>query len=221
MNNKPKDKNWLIHHLELLYSDVGNDWIKKNSLLLNYARGSRLALGGSIAMAITRKRAIKVPGDIDLFTNSVEDAEKFITKIRKYLDNRTNTYYSIQINNETPHCLEGVKRHYRISIPFWKKVCVMVLKEPIRTFIWNGTKIQYFDDVVKAAKQATTIDGKERVNITKTHDFYLDDEILNTKPKTKSMVEKFMDDVNSNGRKSDFIQDLVEWDIEFSGKCIT
>jgi hypothetical protein len=39
----------------------------------------------------------------------------------------------------------------------------MVLEKEVRSFIWNGIRVQYFDDVVAAAKQTTTRDNKERV----------------------------------------------------------
>lgn len=160
------NKNAIITGLEELYAPVGNEWVIKNSYVLNAARTSKLSIGGSIAMAITRKKAIKIPGDIDLFTDSYYEAESFINKITSYLNNRPNTYYGIMVNNETPYCLEGVSHYVHIQVPFWHKICVMVLKDSIRSFIWNRTKVQYFDDVVKAAKKVTEIDGKERVSFS-------------------------------------------------------
>lgn len=153
----------LIRELKILYSSMGNEWVKKNSFVLNTAKLAGVALGGSIAMAITRKKVVKEPGDMDFFTDDIKKAEDFVKRITKFLDNRDNTYYNIRVNNKTSHCLEGVKRHYRIVVPFWLPICVMVLDKPIRQFYWNKTPVQYFDDVVKAAKKATLIDGKERV----------------------------------------------------------
>ena len=80
-------KSKLITGLEELYSSFigeNNNWVKSNSLLLNYARHSQLALGGSIAMSITNKKPHKHPGDIDLFTNNDADAWDFITKVQKF-----------------------------------------------------------------------------------------------------------------------------------------
>jgi len=39
----------------------------------------------------------------------------------------------------------------------------MVLKDPIRKFYWNMTQVQYFDDVIAAAKKVTQRDEKPRV----------------------------------------------------------
>lgn len=157
MNKTP-----LIEQLENLYEPVGNQWVTQNSLVLNIARQSGIAIGGSIAMAITRKKVVKEPGDLDFFTSDMKKAEDFVKRITDWLNNRPNTYYNIRINNETTHCLEGVIRHYRLVVPFWLPICVMVLEKPIRQFWWNKQPVQFFDDVVQAAKQTTAIDGKER-----------------------------------------------------------
>jgi len=107
----------LIEGLESLYNPLineKNNWVKANSLLLNYARHSQLVLGGSIAMSITNKKPHKLPGDIDLFTNDDNHAWDFITKVQKYLHNKKGSHYRIFVNNETKFTLEGVKSHYRI-----------------------------------------------------------------------------------------------------------
>jgi hypothetical protein len=160
-------KSKLITGLEELYTSFigeNNNWVKENSLLLNYARHSQLVLGGSIAMSITNKKAHKHPGDIDLFTNNNEAAWDFITKVQKYLHNKKGSHYRIFVNNETKFTLEGVKSHYRIvGPPYWLPVCVMVLKNPIRKFYWNNAPVQYFDDVIAAAKKVTERDEKPRV----------------------------------------------------------
>lgn len=163
-----------ITALQEIYNSVGNKWIIKNSLVLKIAQQSGISLGGSIAMAITRKKAIKIPGDLDFFTDDVTKAEDFINRITRFLNNRKNTYYNIRINNETTHCLEGVKRHYRIVVPFWLPICVMVLDKPIRQFFWYRQPVQYFDDVVEAAKKVTLIDGKERIDIKVDKKFSVD-----------------------------------------------
>jgi hypothetical protein len=160
-----------ITALQEIYGSVGNEWIIKNSLILKIAQQSGISLGGSIAMAITRKKAIKIPGDLDFFTDDQSKAEDFVNRITRFLNNRKNTYYNMRINNETAHCLEGVKRHYRIVVPFWLPICVIVLDKPIRQFFWHRQPVQYFDDVVEAAKKTTAIDGKERVDIKKGNKF--------------------------------------------------
>lgn len=163
-----------ITALQEIYGSVGNEWIRKNSLVLKIAQQSGVALGGSIAMAITRKKAIKIPGDLNFFTDDQRKAEDFVNRITRFLNNRKNTYYNMRINNETAHCLEGVKRHYRIVVPFWLPICVMVLDKPIRQFFWHRQPVQYFDDVVEAAKKTTATDGKERVDIKKGNKFSVD-----------------------------------------------
>ena len=49
-------KSPIIVELENLYTPIGNQWVSRNSLVLNAARQSGIALGGSIAMAITRNK---------------------------------------------------------------------------------------------------------------------------------------------------------------------
>lgn len=157
-------KSKIIEYLDDLYHTTGKEWVKKNSLPINYAKNSRLAFGGSIAMAISNRRPAKIPGDLDFFTDCKEDAEEFILKIMGFLGNRKNTWYDMRFNHETEYVLDGVSDHIRIKVPFWLPICVMVLKDPIRKFYKHGMAVQYFDDVVKAAKEATEIDGKERTS---------------------------------------------------------
>jgi hypothetical protein len=160
-------KSKLITGLEELYHPFiteNNNWVKSNSLLLNYARQNQLVIGGSIAMSITNKKPHKLPRDIDLFTNDDNHAWNFITKIQKYLHNKKGSHYRIFVNNETKFTLEGVKSHYRIvGPPYWLPVCVMVLKDPIRKFYWSSAPVQYFDDVIAAAKKVSERDEKPRV----------------------------------------------------------
>ncbi len=158
----------LIKGLTEIYDpfiDDNFDWVKRNSLVLNYARRHKLVFGGSIAMAITRKKATKIPGDIDLFTNNNIDAMNFVNDIMNFLHTKKGVFYRLYVNNETQFTLEGVKSHYRIvGPPYWLPICVMVLKKPIRQFYWNAAPVQFFDDVVAAAKEVTAKDGKERVS---------------------------------------------------------
>ena len=156
-------KSTIISNLETLYKELDNKWVNQNSLVINYAKGAKLAVGGSIAMAISNKKPHKIPGDFDFFTDNNEDSLKFIQNIIHWLSKRPNTHYKIQINNKTDFTLPGVSHHVRITVPFWKPICVMTLENPIRSFFYHGLKVQYFDDVVAAAKEATLKDGKPRI----------------------------------------------------------
>ena len=149
----------------LFVADTPN-WVRKNEILLNYARKSNLVVGGSIAMAITRKKCVKIPGDLDFFTNSHDDVIKFLEAIMKYLHKKPGSHYRIFANNQTKFTLPGVLSHYRLEgPPYWLPICVMVLEQPIRFFAWHGLRVQFFDDVVAAAKDVTKRDGKERVDV--------------------------------------------------------
>jgi len=79
---------------------------------------------------------------------------------------KENIYYSIRWNNNTAFCLPNVVQHIKIKVPYWLPICVMVLSSPIRSYFRHGLRIQFFDDVVAAAKQCTEIDGKPRVVTT-------------------------------------------------------
>jgi hypothetical protein len=198
-----------ITALQEIYGSVGNEWIIKNSLVLKIAQQSGVALGGSIAMAITRKKAIKIPGDLDLFTDDQSKAEDFVNRITRFLNNRKNTYYNMRINNETAHCLEGVKRHYRIVVPFWLPICVMVLDKPIRQFFWHRQPVQYFDDVVEAAKKTTAIDGRERV------EYYI--------PKIKNKMDlDVVDDLSAESVAADLLDEpSMTWLAKHMNGCIS
>jgi hypothetical protein len=163
MSNKPY-KSRLIYDLETLYGKVGTEWVKQNSFILNNIRKCGLVIGGSIAMAITAKNPFKIPGDIDLFTDNNNNALEFLSTLLTFLSARKNTYYKVLVNNGTKYNLEGVSNHIRVVVPFWKPICIMTLKQPIRAFHWtSGVRVQFYDDVVKAAKLVEKIDGKIRV----------------------------------------------------------
>lgn len=150
--------------LEELFAPLDNTWINKNSLVINYARNCGLAVGGSIAMAISNKKPHKVPNDFDFFTDNNDNALSFLTKIITWLAQRPKTNYKVLINNKTKFTLQGVSHHIRILVPFWKPICIMTLESPMRVFHFKGgLQVQYFDDVVAAAKQATDIDSKDRL----------------------------------------------------------
>jgi hypothetical protein len=149
-----------------LFVEDAPNWVRKNELVLNYARKSNLVVGGSIAMAITRKKVVKIPGDLDFFTNDNEDAMYFLTAMMYYLHKKPGSHYRIFVNNQTKFTLPGVISHYRLEgPPYWLPICVMVIEKPIRYFAWHGLRVQFFDDVVAAAKDVTKRDGKERVDV--------------------------------------------------------
>ena len=156
-------KSTIISNLEELYKPLDNKWVNQNSLVINYAKGAGLSVGGSIAMAISNRKPHKIPGDFDFFTDDNEKSLKFIQNIIFWLSQRANTHYKIQFNTKTEFTLPGVSHHVRITVPFWKPICVMTLESPIRSFFYHGLKVQYFDDVVQAAKEATAKDGKKRI----------------------------------------------------------
>lgn len=130
--------------------------------VLHTARNSELVLGGSIGMAITHKKPFKLPGDIDLFTNDNGKAMDFCMEAIYFLATQ-KVYYKVLFNNSTTRLLNDVSNHIRIQVPFWKPICVMTVKTPLRKFYWNGIAVQYYDDITKAAKHATTIDSKPRI----------------------------------------------------------
>jgi len=156
-------KSTIISNLEELYKPLDNKWVNQNSLVINYAKGAGLSVGGSIAMAISNRKPHKIPGDFDFFTDDNEKSLKFIQNIIFWLSQRANTHYKIQFNTKTEFTLPGVSHHVRITVPFWKPICIMTLENPIRYFFYHGLKVQYFDDVVRAAKEATAKDGKKRI----------------------------------------------------------
>jgi len=153
-----------ITGLEELFKPLDNTWINKNSLVINYARNCGLAVGGSIAMAISNKKPHKIPNDFDFFTDKNDKALDFLNKITSWLSRRPNTNYKVLFNNKNKFTLPGVSNHIRIMVPFWKPICIMTLESPIRTFYFKGgLEVQYFDDVVSAAKHVSCIDNKERL----------------------------------------------------------
>ena len=97
-------------------------------------------------------------------------------------------------------------------------ICVMVLEKPIRRFYWNRLSVQYFDDVVKAAKLVTKIDGKERVDEPPKLKVRLSDVFDNL---DTMFDEKIV--INDNIDRLDIIDyDLLETEKDFyPKKCLT
>ncbi|MEI8138210.1 MAG: hypothetical protein WCH21_12870, partial [Bacteroidota bacterium] len=124
--------------LEELFAPLDNTWINKNSLVINYARNCGLAVGGSIAMAISNKKPHKIPNDFDFFTDKNDKSLDFLNKIISWLSQRPNTNYKVLFNNKNNFTLPGVSNHIRIMVPFWKPICIMTLESPIRTFYFKG-----------------------------------------------------------------------------------
>lgn len=157
-------KSPIIIHLEELYKPLDNKWVNQNSLIINYALNCELIVGGSIAMAVSNKKPHKVPGDFDFFTDKHDDAMKFFNKLTDWLTKRPGTNFKVMFNVKNEYTLPGVSHHIRILVPFWKPICIMTMESPVRAFYTKGgLRVQYFDDVVAAAKHASTIDNKERL----------------------------------------------------------
>ena len=178
-------KGKLLSNLYDLYEDHDPSWVQSNSWVLNNARRNSVSIGGSIALAIGGKQAFKHPGDIDLFTENELDAIEFISQTIQFLASTKNSnYYSLCVNNKTSRCLEGVTSHYRLIVPFWKPICLMVMAEEFPFYYYHGLRVQSYNFVKQKAMEVTLIDGKDRVgSISYTNDLYeydidLDDDDL-------------------------------------------
>lgn len=182
---KPK----YVTELETIYQNFDNLWCARNALILHFAKRNKLAIGGSIGIAISRQKAHKIPGDLDLFTDSYDDAWSFISMLSNYLSKRTGTYGDIKFQNETKFTLKGVKNYFRIIVPFWLPICVMVLDKPVRKFYWKTLAVQYFDDIADAAKTTTEIDNKnERMSFSLDIDW--DDDIVFDAESSRRIIAK-------------------------------
>jgi hypothetical protein len=160
-------KSKLVKGLEELYKPLGNEWVNNNAFVLNTARRCEIAIGGSIGMAIGRKSASKIPGDIDLFTDDYNKALAFLSTVVEFLSNKIESVgYKVQFNNNTKFTLPGVSHHIRINVPFWKPICIMTLKSPLRAYFFKGLKVQDYRDNMTAAEEIEKIDGKPRTNKT-------------------------------------------------------
>lgn len=157
-------KSKLVEGLEELYKPLGNEWVNNNAFILNTARRCELAIGGSIGMAIGRKCARKIPGDIDLFNDDYSKSLAFLSEVVEFLSNKIESVgYKIQFNNNTKFTLPGVSHHIRITVPFWKPVCIMTLKRSLRAYFFKGLMVQDYTDIKSAAETIEKIDGKPRI----------------------------------------------------------
>jgi len=139
-------------------------WIEHNNYVFWAARKHNLALCGSIAIAIARKKAIKIPGDIDLVCGSQSQAFQFINTLQEKLLTK-KTYWSTRVNSGTDFCPPGSTTHIRFNCGFWLPICVMVIPEENFKY-WRsaqGTMIQDFSVVINAAKAMDERDSKGRI----------------------------------------------------------
>ena len=163
-----KYKSKLVEGLEELYKPLGNDWVNNNAFVLNSARRCKLAIGGSIGMAIGCKCARKIPGDIDLFNDDYSKSLAFLSEVVEFLSNKIESVgYKVQFNNNTKFTLPGVSHHIRITVPFWKPICIMTLKHTLRAYFFKGgLMVQDYTDIKSAAETIEKIDGKPRTHKT-------------------------------------------------------
>jgi len=169
---KMKPYEIFTEELEKIYKPVGEtDWVKQNSFIFTMASINNLAIAGSIAIAVARKKAVKIPGDIDFVCDSVEQAKKFISSVENKLWDYS-CYYRVLTNHKTKFCPPGCSVHFRIITPFWMPICVMVI-DPAMFQWWLFCKcynVQNFNKVVQAAKDLDARDGKKRMEAIQEED---------------------------------------------------
>lgn len=139
-------------------------WIENNNYVFWAAREHGLALAGSIAIAVSRKKAVKKPGDIDLVASNLIQAFQFIYTLQEKLLTY-KAFWNIRVNNRTDFCPPGSTCHIRFMSPFWMNICVMVIPEE-NFKIWRssqGMMIQDFNSILSAAKAMDERDGKNRI----------------------------------------------------------
>lgn len=154
-----------LYDIYTMTPDIDSSWIQQNSWVLNNARRNAISIGGSIALAIGGRHAFKTPGDIDLFTNSPLDATGFISDTLSFLaDTKYGNYFNLMVNNKTSRCLPGVISHYRLIVPFWKPICLMVLQNEFPYYYYHGLRVQNFNFVKDRAMEVSLIDNKDRLS---------------------------------------------------------
>jgi hypothetical protein len=149
-------------YLQSIYATVGNEWVNRNGIVFLSATTEGLAIAGSIAVAIGRKKAIRIPGDIDLVCAEVKQAKAFIARLEDKLM-QSSVYWKVQTNNRTAFCPDGCTTHFRITAPFWLPICVMVIGEVKMWRTQGGNPVQQFEDVVRAAEALDERDGRDRL----------------------------------------------------------
>ena len=148
--------------LTQIYEPFGNAWVKQNGIVFDQARKVGLTLAGSIALAVGRKKAVRLPGDIDFVCSTIQEARAFVAALEDFLLKRS-VYWKVQTNSRTSFCPENCTAHVRFTAPFWLPICIMVIGEVRHWRTDGGNLVQQFDDVVKAAKSLDERDGKGRI----------------------------------------------------------
>jgi len=191
---KPYQK--LISSLEGIYSPQGDvSWVKRNSFIFTQAAVNDLAIAGSIAIAIARKKSIRQPGDIDFVCDSIERARSFIKAVEdKLLD--YSCYYKVMTNHKTSFCPPSCSAHFRIITPFWMPICVMVIDPSmLRWWIHCGSyNVQDFNSVIDAAKALDERDNRGR-GVELEGDKELSD-IMSSEAESREKSERYADDID-------------------------
>lgn len=139
------------------------DWIKANEFVFQAAKDCGLAVAGSIARALGRKRADSPPNDIDFVAVSEHDAMAFISALQVKLLTYP-THFRIYVNSRNEYVPPGSLIHFRIQTAFWLPICVMVIAPEAFKFWFaqGGMRVQLFKLAAEAGRRLDERDNKGR-----------------------------------------------------------
>lgn len=150
--------------LESVYLETKQiEWIKGNRFVFEQAKINGLALAGSIAIALAKKRSSKLPSDIDFVCASAAEAMAFIQALEFKLMGY-KSHWRVYVNHNNEYCPPGCSTHFRFQSAMWLPICIMVIPHE-RFKFWfceGGARVQIFELVKKAGEDIGVIDGKDR-----------------------------------------------------------
>ncbi len=152
-----------IDHLSEIFGDA--PWIKASACVFDYSKECGLAVAGSIARAIARKKpSVTQPGDIDLVAASENDALAFLEMCQRMLL-RYRGHWRIFVNHKTEFTPPGAITHFRIQTAFWLPICVMVIPQDKFRFWFSqgGIRVQLYEITCQTADELDKRDGRRRV----------------------------------------------------------
>lgn len=144
---------------------LGEKFYKQHKVLLALAFRNEIALCGSVAACLVSGRVDREPKDIDMVCGCPDVAANFMWDLMHFMSG-VKGGLRIMFNSNSDRLPDACRAHYRIQAPFWKPVCLFVLRErkDFHSYrIKGGAIVQRTIDIKKAAEELVARDGKDRV----------------------------------------------------------
>lgn len=152
--------------LGVSYSEVKNSKkeLFKYRKTFDLAQQNNLAVCGSVGIALSRKKASKLPNDIDFVTNDYTNAINFVADLSKIVwgGGMYRGKMTIQQQYMTDWVPSKAIAHIRVKMQFFIPICIFVRRKvDFRTWYCGGHMVQDYRDITSSKEE---VEGRRRKN---------------------------------------------------------